>query len=43
MLIHGDIDDEQTMVEAEEEESVGEIQEEVADLQQVCKYMCVYM
>ena len=35
MLIHDDVDDEQTLVEAEAQESVAEVEEEVADLQQV--------
>lgn len=37
MLIHCDVDDEQTLIEAEALESVGEVEEEVADLQQVHK------
>ena len=36
MLIHEDVDDEGTLAEAEAQESVGEVEEEVADLQQVC-------
>ena len=35
MLIHDDVDDEQTLVEAEAQETVGEVEEEIADLQQV--------
>ena len=35
MLIHGDVDDEQTLAEAEAEENAGDVEEEVADLQQV--------
>ena len=35
MLIHGDVDDEQTLAEAEADESVEEVEEEVEDLQQV--------
>lgn len=35
MLIHEDVDDEQTLAEAEAELSVGEVEEEVSDLQQV--------
>ena len=45
MLIHEDVDDEQTLAEAEAEQSVGEVQEEVADLQQVLYSLlcCVIM
>lgn len=35
MLIHDDVDDEQTLIEAEALENVGEAEEEIADLQQV--------
>ena len=35
MLIHEDADDELTLVEAEALESEGEVEEEMADLQQV--------
>ena len=35
MLIHSDVDDEQTLAEAEAQESIGDVEEEVADLQQV--------
>ena len=35
MLIHGDVDDEQTLVEEEALETTAEVEEEMADLQQV--------
>ena len=35
MLIHEDVDDEQTMVEEEALQTQEEVEEEVADLQQV--------
>ena len=41
MLIHEDVDDELTLAEAEAEQSAGEVEEEVEDLQQVCMHVCV--